>query len=394
MINQRIKLLLEKYLLNTLTEMEKDELLIEMENSSDEELWHILNTIDTPDDYVPEIAEQDINDRLDTIKGSLFERGKIGPVEEQKEISKRIPWNRMWKVAAAACALLIGLGWYWWPQQQQDEPRLVMRDADIAPATPVALITLENGETIHVDSTATGLIYSKDGLNVYKSAEGEIVYRDSSGQDATPSYLTVHTPKGGFTKLKLDDGTVVELNAASSIRYPTSFEKDKRDVFVEGEAFFDVQRDKDRPFRVHSQRQIIEVLGTSFNLISGEQYAKTTLIEGSVKIVSEGKDYFLKPGQQAVVSDKVEIKDVNTAGPVAWKNEKFIFDNSSFKETLKEVENWYDVQMVFFDQDLDHVQLSGTVSRNVKLSELLKVLEMNTNYKFEIKGRRVLVRRD
>lgn len=393
MMNQRIKYLLEKYLSGTLSPLERDEFLIEMEHSSDEELSYILDSMETPDTYTPEITEQEIDNRLEVIKDGLFEKGKLRVMEERVDTRPRRLYGIL-KMAVAACTLLIGLAWYFWPDERPNDDQLLGMVGDVAPASAVAVITMDNGETIRVDSAATGLIYSKGGLEVYKSVEGEIVYRNGNALDDTPSYLTVHTPKGGFTKLKLDDGTVVELNAASSIRYPAVFEKGKRDVFVEGEAFFDVQPDKNRPFKVHSQKQVIEVLGTSFNLVSSERYAKTTLIEGRVKIISEGKDYFLKPGQQAVVSDKVEIKDVNVKEPLAWKDAKFVFDNSSFKEILQEVENWYDVQMVFFDHDLDHVQLSGTVSRNVKLSELLKVLEMNTNYKFEVKGRRVLVTRD
>lgn len=389
-MNQRIKILLEKYLSNTLEVKERAELMTKLEPLSNEEVAHILGDLEPPEDYISAISENEMIDRLDGIKDALFEQNKIRTMPSRPKEKLYI-----WKVAVAAC-FLMAIGWslyYWGGGQQHQDTLLMSVKEDIDPAKPTALITLANGETIQIDSTAVGLIYSKAGLNVYKSKEGEILYRDSSRSVDGPSYLTIHTPKGGFTKLKLDDGTVVELNAASSIRYPTGFDADKREVYVEGEAFFDVQPDKDRPFRVHSHKQVIEVLGTSFNLISSEQYAKTTLIEGRVKIVAEGKDYFLKPGQQAMVSDRVEIKEIHTASSVGWKNEKFIFDNSSFKETLREVENWYDVRMVFFDENLDNVQLSGTVSRNVKLSELLKVLEMNTNYKFEIEGRRVLVRR-
>lgn len=391
MINQKIKDLLEKHLSDGLNTVEREELMVMLDYLSDDEVAMLLNGIETPDLYTAEIPEEEISYRLDRIRDELFERDKV---KELKEYRAQPVWKRVSKIAVAAC-LCVAMGWglYQWRWLPKEEDLMVIETRDIDPAEPMALITLATGETIRVDSAEVGLIYSKNGLNVYKSEDGQIIYKDSTGIEDTPSYLTIHTPKGGFTKIKLDDGTLVELNAASSIRYPTSFKSDKRDVFVEGEAFFEVQPDKDRPFRVHSQKQIIEVLGTSFNLISREKYAKTTLIEGRVKIVAEGKDYFLKPGQQALVADEVEITDVHTASSVAWKNEKFVFDNSSFKEILREVENWYDVQMVFFDQGLDDLQLSGTVSRNVKLSELLKVIEINSNYKFEIKERRVLVRR-
>ncbi|MFD2554242.1 FecR family protein [Sphingobacterium tabacisoli] len=391
MIDQKIKNLLEKHLSDGLTGAEREELMAMLDDLPDEEVVKLLNGIETPDLYIPEIPEEKISHRLDRIRDKLFERDQVITLKERRTGSV---WKGVSKIAVAAC-LCVALGWglYQWKWTDKKEDLMVMEHRDVDPAEPMALITLATGETIRVDSAEVGLIYSKNGLNVYKNEDGQIIYKDSSETESTPSYLTIHTPKGGFTELRLEDGTLVKLNAASSIRYPSSFRSDKRDVFVEGEAFFEVEPDKERPFRVHSQKQVIEVLGTSFNLVSREKYAKTTLIEGRVKIVADGNDYYLKPGQQALVADKVEITDVQTANSLAWKNKEFVFDNSSFKEILREVENWYDVQMVFYDADIENVQLSGTVSRNVKLSELLKVLEMNTNYKFEIRERRVLVKR-
>lgn len=149
--------------------------------------------------------------------------------------------------------------------------------------------------------------------------------------------------------------------------------------------------DATKPFEVHMEKQIIEVLGTSFNVVSRADYARTTLVEGRVKILTGGKAYFLKPGEQAMVTNEVKISSLNPTQKVAWKNEEFTFDHSTFYEILQEIESWYNVQVVFADNNLEDVHLSGTVSRKVKLSALLKVLEMNTNYKFTIEERRVLV---
>ncbi len=388
-----IKSLLVKYLDGTIGAAEISELAKKIEYCTNEEIEDILSTIHTSDDPVLDsTTDHDMDIRLEKVYHALVTR-EIRDQSSRFKISAS-KLRIIWRVSAAACLLIVGAFIYVGLQKEDPVVEEVVM-MDVNPAQPLAIIVLENGESIKVDSSAVGLIYSKDGLEVYQNEKGEIFYQDTINTDKTsPNYLTVTTPKGGFTKLKLSDGTVVELNAASSIRYPVNFSGDTREVFVEGEAFLNVFSDKKKPFLVHSQKQTIEVLGTSFNLLSNKDRAKTTLIEGKVKIMVNDKAYFLNPGQQASVSDKVEIKDVKPKETVAWKNEQFIFDNSTFYEILKEIENWYDVTIIFPHQHITNIQMSGTVSRNVKLSELLKVIEMNSDYTFEIKGRRVFVKQD
>ena len=265
---------------------------------------------------------------------------------------------------------------------------------DINPAQSLAQISLPDGELFTIDSTSVGLVYNQDGISVYRNAEGEIVYKvDSNTVDHSENqYLSIVTPKGGFSKIQLSDGTLVSLNAGSTFKYPLTFASNSREVYATGEIFFDVAKDSSRPFKVISDNQTIEVLGTKFNLIADDLKSKTTLLEGSVKILHADRSYFLKPGQEAVVDKDVKIVDVNAEKSIGWKNDQFVFDNSSFIEILKEVENWYDIKFVFESDELLNVQMSGSVSRKVKLSEILKVLEINTDYKFEMKGRRVVVK--
>ena len=263
---------------------------------------------------------------------------------------------------------------------------------DINPAQSIANITLASGKVLTIDSARTGLVYKEDGLSVYRSEDGVIKYALDSTSVYVEEYITVSTPKGGFTKLTLADGTIAALNSASTLKYPVAFKNNNREIFAEGEIFFDVAKDKNRPFRIFSDKQTIEVLGTSFNLHTNKGEAKTTLIEGSVKILVDNKSYILKPGQQSIVNNSVEIRDTKVQEEVAWTNDQFLFDNGSFLEILKEIENWYDVKFVFERRDIVNVKLSGSLSRKVKLSELLKVLAINTGYTYKIQERRVIVK--
>lgn len=264
--------------------------------------------------------------------------------------------------------------------------------SDINPAQSLANISLGNGDVLIVDSTTTGLIYQENGISVYRSEEGVLEYKIDSANSNMLENITITTPKGGFTKLTLSDGTIASLNSASTITYPVSFGKNNRDISAEGEIYFDIAKDKSKPFRIFSEKQTIEVLGTSFNLMSNRDEAKTTLIEGSVRIIVDNKSYLLKPGQQSIVNNAVEIKNTKVDEELAWTNDQFLFDNGSFFEVLREIENWYNVKFVFVRKDVENMHLSGSLSRKVKLSELLKVLSLNTGYKYEIQERRVLVK--
>ncbi|MHC8950138.1 FecR family protein [Sphingobacterium hungaricum] len=389
---KRFQYLLTRYFENSLDQTEKQELLYGISHFSNEEFVDILSEMDFPTDFDATISEEEVSRKLTTIFENLLLDERLNDVPKIKKEKKSANGLYFWTGIAAAFLVLFGASIYLLTINNQEQVQANYIVQDIEPAQSMAMIVLENGDKITVDSTVTGLVYDKGGLQVYINEEGEVLYKDLN-EDEQVQYLTVNTPKGGHTKLKLSDGSVIELNAASSIRYPVNFESEKREVFVEGQAYFKVSPDKDRPFIVHSKKQDIQVLGTSFNLVSTDEYAKTTLIEGSVEIHSGGNKYLLKPGQQSVVAENVNIKYLKPEIMKVWNNEKFVFDNSSFKEILREVENWYDVKMVFYEQDFDNIELSGTVSRGVRLSELLKVLEINTNYTFEIEGRRVLVKR-
>lgn len=356
------------------------------------ETWvKMLNEIDIPQGFDMDKSEEEIDTRLQEIYQGIqkeaFTEKPVLKLNDQKSI-----WKPIIKYLAAACVLIIGFAIYF--NQKTDLPHENIAVTDILPAKNIAQINLENGKSIEVDSSKVGILYKDDQIEVFKSESGEISYRAAKETEGIPHYITVRTPKAGFTTVKLSDGTVVELNADSYIKYPIEFAKDARDVVVEGELLFKVATNKSWPFKVKSSKQQLEVLGTTFNLQARDGINKTTLIEGSVKIIVAEKEYFLKPGDESIVSDKVNIKNVNTTEKLAWSEDRFVFHNSSFIEILKEIENWYDVEFVM-EEHLDlNIQMVGEVSRKIKLRELLNILEMNSKYKFEIQERRVFVKKN
>jgi ferric-dicitrate binding protein FerR (iron transport regulator) len=202
------------------------------------------------------------------------------------------------------------------------------------------------------------------------------------------------TPRGGEYQLTLPDGSHVWLNAESSITYPTAFNDNERKVSITGEAYFEVAKDKTKPFKVGIGIATIEVLGTHFNVntYKEEPTNNVTLLEGSVRIKSVHTSLVLKPGQQGQLSDRGLSL---TANPdleqvMAWKNGMFLMSNTDLSAIMRQVSRWYDVD-VFFETNPTHEKFGGGISRNLPLSEILDLLK-NAGVSFRLDGRKLYVR--
>lgn len=218
-----------------------------------------------------------------------------------------------------------------------------------------------------------------------------------SAASAQPLYNTIETPKGGQYQVDLPDGTKVWLNAGSLLRYPTNFTGKIRSVELTGEAYFEVAKNAHKPFKVLSKNQVVEVLGTHFNISSytDDISVKTTLLEGSVKVLSSkvNQTKLLKPGQQSDINytnNAFFIKSVNTDEVIAWKNGYFLFSDEDLKSIMARFARWYNVD-VEYQGDVDNLRFGGMVSRSKDLTQALKVVEQAGNVKFKIEGRRVIV---
>lgn len=312
---------------------------------------------------------------------------------------------------AAAIILMVSAVFYFYqatPEKQMSETVRAKKaiQNDILPGGNRAVLTLADGSQIVLDNAEDGTLTTQGNISVNKSKDGQLVYKvteqTASASSAKPEYNTINTPVSGQYQVVLSDNTKVWLNSGSSIKFPTAFTANERLVEIEGEAYFEVSKDKKRPFRVKSDRQLIEVLGTHFNVNAypDESSIQTTVLEGSVKISAGNENKIVKPGQQnrlSRVKQTMEVVEVDLEEAIAWKNGLFVFDNEEIHSIMRKISRWYGVEVVYQDSNIEE-RFGGTVSRFENVSQVLKILEVTETIHFKIvqgdssgKGRRIVV---
>jgi transmembrane sensor len=330
-------------------------------------------------------------------------------VEVENESSFSLFHLKSFSIAAMILvALSIGLYFYsnrTLPQEEQFAELNVKND--ILPGNNKAVLTLADGSRISLDDAANGLLASQGNIAITKTDNGEIVYEkntESKTRDLVSQSVTntIQTPKGGKFQVRLPDGSKVWLNSASTLSYPTTFTGKERRVVLSGEAYFEIASNKNVPFRVISNGQIVEVLGTHFNINSydDEDFTKTTLLEGSVRVILKstsdvlGKAKMLKPGEQSLTNTKqagIRIENADTEKAIAWKNGYFKFKNTPIQEIMREVERWYDVELIY-EGNMPTDEFTGFISNDVNISAVLKILEQSGGVKFTVKGKKIKVK--
>ncbi len=330
------------------------------------------------------------------------------------EVPKRNNRIYQWRRMSVAAILLIAsaVGVYFYTNnitKDIEAEHFVEIDVknDIAPGNNKAILTLADGSRISLDDAANGFVASQGNTSITKTEDGQIVYRkneeDVKLMGARLVANTIQTPKGGRYTISLPDGSKVWLNSASTLIYPTTFAGLERKVKLVGEAYFEIARNKNVPFRVESNNQIVEVLGTHFNINSyeDEAYIKTTLLEGSVRVIlnsaksTSPNTELLKPGEQSLTNSslaKIRVENTDTEKAVAWKNGYFKFKNTPIKEIMREIERWYDVELVYDGKIPEDEFLTGFVSNEGKISSVLKILEQSGGIKFTVKGRKIKIK--
>ena len=245
---------------------------------------------------------------------------------------------------------------------------------DYHPAENKAVLKLSNGQELYLDSTKTEVQIND---NYISYANGKKLINSSQIESAV-----IETPKGGYYKIILPDGTKAQLNAASSLSYPLKFTGNSREVSITGEVFFEVKKDNSRKFIVHTPNQSIEVLGTIFNVNSYNKHKiKTSLLEGKVSVKTknnrEDLPSILLPGHQSILeNNKIKIKRININNEIAWVYGKFNFDNKNLIEVMGELERWYDID-IEIAPDVPNIEFFGGTYRNNNLSIILSLLEQN-----------------
>lgn len=377
MQDEELKALLQKYQTGNATEEEIAFL----------ESWYLQHNEAEKADF---LADERLEDVAAVWK-------KLQPSKNNFRILSLLTW-----LTAAACTLVFFYFGQRYFSKQKKEDQLAQKSPNkIVPGSNKAILTLANGKQIILSNAGNGKFGRQGNTAISKNANGQLIYTVEPTAQSSSSkeiaYNTMSTPMGGQYWVVLSDGTKVFLNAGSSLRYPASFSGNERKVELKGEAYFEVVHNDAAPFRVVTGSQVIEDIGTKFNInaYDDEPVMKTTLLEGAAKASVQNQHVVLKPGQQAQVSNTDQdlpikvIRNANVDEALAWKNGLFEFSNSGIKQVMNTTARWYDFKVIY-ENKIPDLKISGRISRNVNFSGLIDLLKFE-GVKFRIEGRNVTI---
>lgn len=335
-------------------------------------------------------------------RNSSFSLTEAEIKENIAHLANKLPVTkvRLWpRFAAAAAILLVIAGGIFYTNEFKEHntsTSLLKIDKLVQPGGNKAYLTLASGKKILLDGAANGEITNEAGVVVRKTSDGQLLYTVSSnGAKEVSGFNKIETPRGGMYQVILPDSSKVWLNAMSSLRYPLQFARHERLVELVGEGYFEIAHNEARPFKVKSEGQIVEVLGTHFNVNAyGDQGSiRTSLLEGSVIVHSGNISEKIVPGQ-LVVAKASELKviktDVNLA--VAWTRGKFSFEGLKISEVMKMIGRWYDVEVIY-EGEMPSDKFEASVSRFDKISTVLTLLERTGRVRFRTENRKIFVSR-
>ena len=323
-------------------------------------------------------------------------------------IGKRYVWPRI--AAAAVIIVLLSAGVYYISSNHNvkiasKKTQQQFKNNDVAPGGKKAVLTLANGTQIILDSAGNGALTQQGNVKIIKLNNSQLLYNSLNGSSTLPKtgevlYNTISTPRGGQYQVVLADGSKVWLNAASSLRFPTSFTGGERKVELTGEGYFEVVHNAAKPFKVSLGKldgAEIEVLGTHFNVnaYDDETAIKTTLLEGSVKVRKGSSSKTIRPGEQAQMENygnsKIIIQAADVDAAIAWKNGRFIFHGENIQSVMRQLARWYDVD-VEYRGNVD-IHFTGQLPRNDNVTKVFEKLALTGEVRFKTEGKKIIVSR-
>ncbi|MBO9634507.1 MAG: FecR domain-containing protein [Chitinophagaceae bacterium] len=394
MDQNRINYLLKRFAEGSITGDEKVELEMLLSRPDRDELV----------DYVTGMIEregvsgyQEIqNSHTDTF-GKIISSDKSG-IPVIRSASPRI--NRYQIGAAASVVLLItaGIFFFFSGNKKEETPKVAVTRKAIPEKDPgrnTAVLTLGDNSMVELDSAGNGLISTQGGSQV-QLAHGQLAYQAQNDDPNTIIYNKISTPRGGEFTVTLSDGTKVWLNASSSLRFPTVFTGNKREVELTGEAYMEVAENSKQPFEVKIKGVNVAVLGTEFNIngYEDEEEVVTTLVSGRVRVsATNNSDQLLQPGEHAVLSNQggnLFVEKADVAEETAWKNGRTYFNGANIKQIMRQISRWYNVDVVYKGNAVN-MDFTCTVSRKDKLSKLLGLLELTGAVEFTMENNTIIV---
>lgn len=377
--------LIEKYLHGTASPEERERLLS----------WYRAQE--------PSSVEWDSGEDEDALSSRIY--AEIESFVHHEEPEHRISASYYRILAAAVVLIVLSIGVLFYsidskPGLKQAKAKL---DEQILPGGERATLTLSDGTRIILDSAKNSVLSYQAGVIIRKIADGQLTYTFSDTQGAgsadngvaTENFNIIETPPGGKYSLQLPDGSKVFLNSSSTLKFPVSFIRSERKVVLDGEAYFEVAHDAAKPFKVESGEQIVQVLGTHFNVNSykNEPLIKTTLLEGSVKVFRQNTkaSRTLKPGQEANLgrTGEITVATADTVQALGWKKGVFVFNDLQLVDIMRQLERWYNVNVDY--STIPRTRFNGVISRDVSLAKALEMLEVTGGVEFKIEGRTVMI---
>jgi len=312
--------------------------------------------------------------------------------------------SRKWLRYAAAILLplVVGGGFAWRYLRAPAADTYAQIDAAFPPGSQKAVLILSNGEEVELEAgQATASLSDGDASIINENMRISYTSKGNEKRHTQSVFNELRTPRGGGYHLELSDGTKVWLNSGSSLRYPVSFSDSVRQLVLDGEAYFEVSH-SETPFIVSTGNMNTRVLGTSFNVeaFSDDPAFHTTLVEGkvSVELVEEGSDVvrgiLLEPDQQATFTRstrEISKEEVDASGFTSWMNGKLEFHNESLETVMKTLARWYDFEYSFENPAAREKHFSARLDKEESISSILKMLEMTTDVKFELRNNSIVV---
>lgn len=347
------------------------------ESAANRELFASLTDEELQNREVEKILSYDVPYAWQTIQQKVLKRKQ-----------RRRLWLKISKIAAIATILVsTPLALY----LKNNENPSSQEIAAIRPGKPMARLTVGNGTTYILD-TLTNIVLPNTSIR----NGNEIIFSEADSTAAIATkYNKLEIPRGGEYRITLSDGTSVFLNSQTELQFPENFTgKKERIVYLSGEAFFQVAKNEKQPFVVKCADYDVKVLGTSFNIsdYADDNYSHTTLKSGKVEIRYGSESIALAPGQQALLKEgQMGVREVNVKNYTTWMEENFRFEQENIDNILKRIARWYAVEIFYANPSLKEYHFTGYLPRYANISEVLGLLSLTTNIRFEVKGKTVVV---
>lgn len=370
------------------------------EELSDEEQKELNNWLSTPGNsqLYGSLRQRELQTKREQIR-------ELHPEQIWNKLEKQIPFKTkrqilpLFRYAAAVLlpVLIISIAYY--HHSSKTEQPVTVSDS-VIPGGPKATLILSSGKEVMLRANQN-LCLPNDTTVKLNNRDNILKVENSSTHTSQPeNYQTLSIPLGGEYKLILSDGTKIWLNSDSRLKFPVNLNEGKRQVYLEGEAYFEVTHHPEQPFIVHTPGMDIEVLGTKFNVkaYTEDQVISTTLAEGSVQTtnIQHKTSLLLSPNQQCQYvksTGKMEKQNVDIHNFIGWIEGKFIFENETLEEIMKQLSRWYNTQVFYSNPEIKKYRFTGYVNRFDEIDTILHMIERTYNISFKVDGKTIIVNR-